>query len=326
MPRDSNPTLRVVAVLDFLAARADESFGLSDLARILQMNKATCHTVLGSLVATGYLLMDPDTKTYRLGPSSVALGSAALAGYPALEPARQAMRRLSDELGVVCMAMVNAANHLVMLGEYGTPGPLRPTLARVGLRTPFVPPLGATLIAWATPPEYEQWLRRADPPLTQRERTVQHDVVASIRARGFAITQVGAGDSLIEEALRSASGDTNQALTASAREATRRARQSPDPYVLIDIDPARSYPVGTVAAPVFGFDGRPVLSLVLEGFRWRLTGEDLWRIGRHLVDAAGELSVEIGGKAPVFQLDGRPAALAARARPPAKRTAARRVG
>jgi DNA-binding IclR family transcriptional regulator len=270
--------------------------------------------------------MDPDAKTYRLGPSSVALGSAGLASYPALDPARDVMRRLSDELGVVCMAMVHAAQHLVMLGEYGRPGPLRPTLARVGLRTPFIPPLGATLIAWASADEYEHWLSRAKPPLRARERAVQHEVVASIRARGFAATQIGAGETLIEEALRSRHGDPHRAVTSVVVEATRQVRSGDEPYVLVDIDPTRTYPVGTIAAPVFGFDGRPVLSLVLEGFRWRLTGDDVWRIGWHLVDAAGELSATIGGKAPTFQRGGRAAGGVRRARPRTGRPAARRVG
>ena len=82
MPRPSNPTARVVAILDFLAARPKRAYGLSELARSLGINKATCLTVLGSLVQAGYLLQDPDRKTYTLGPSSLALGNAASPGSP----------------------------------------------------------------------------------------------------------------------------------------------------------------------------------------------------------------------------------------------------
>src|SRR5437773_1717708 len=142
MPRPSNPTARVVAILDFLAARPERAYGLSELARSLGINKATCLTVLGSLVQSGYLLQDPGSKTYTLGPSSLALGNAALARFPAVGPARAVMQSLSDDLGVVCTVMVRANNNLVVLIEAGTPGPLRATVSRVGLRTPFIPPLG----------------------------------------------------------------------------------------------------------------------------------------------------------------------------------------
>ncbi len=73
----------------------------------------------------GYLLQDPDSKTYTLGPSSLALGNAALARFPAVGPARAVMQSLADDLGVVCTVMVRANNNLVVLTEAGQPGPLR---------------------------------------------------------------------------------------------------------------------------------------------------------------------------------------------------------
>src|SRR6478736_2772884 len=155
LPRESNPTLRVVRILDFLASRPDESFGLSEMARILQMNKATCLTILGGLVETGYLLQDPESKSYSLGPSSIALGHAAAARLPALDPALGVMHDLRDELGLECVAMVKAANHLVLLGPQGPRGLLTPITGRPGFRAPFVPPMGATLMAFAPPSELE---------------------------------------------------------------------------------------------------------------------------------------------------------------------------
>ena len=40
--RGSPPTERVVRILDFLADRADQRFGLSELARRLDLSKPTC--------------------------------------------------------------------------------------------------------------------------------------------------------------------------------------------------------------------------------------------------------------------------------------------
>ena len=307
MPRPSNPTGRVVAILDFLAARPEQAYGLSELSRGLGINKATCLTVLTSLVQAGYLLQDPDSKTYTLGPSSVALGNAALARFPAVGPARAVVRALADELGVVCTVMVRANNNLVVLVEAGMPGPLRATVSRVGLRTPFIPPLGSTFIAWATASEFEAWLARAQPPLRDEERTELRRVVATIRARGFQATQLVPGETVLDEAKLATAPDPERALSDVVTAMTTRIRQQPVPYGLVDIEPNRRYVIGVVAAPVFGADGRPLLALVLEGFRYRVEGQDLRRIGDRLVAAARDLSLRVGGRPPVFQPLGFPA-------------------
>jgi DNA-binding IclR family transcriptional regulator len=301
MPRPSNPTARVVGILDFLAARPERSYGLSELSRTLGMNKATCLTVLAGLVSSGYLLQDPDSKTYSLGPSSLALGNAALARFPAVGPARSVMEALASELGVVCTVMVRANNNLVVLSEAGTPGPLRATVSRVGLRTPFIPPLGAPFIAWATPVEFEQWMARAQPALQETERRAVRRVVATIRARGFQATQLTPGEPVLQEFQRSTGSDPERTLSDLVTAMTRRIRNQSNPYHIIDIEPTERYILGIVAAPVFGEDGRPLLTLGLEGFRWRVDGRELRSIGDRLVAAAREISLAVGGHPPDFQ-------------------------
>jgi len=291
----------VVGILDFLAARPERAYGLSELARSLGINKATCLTVLGGLVQAGYLLQDPDTKTYTLGPSSLALGNAALARFPAVGPARGVTQELADDFGVVCTVMVRANNNLVVLTEAGTPGPLRATVSRVGLRTPFIPPLGATFIAWATPAEFEQWLGRAQPALKESERLELFRVVAAIRARGFHVAQLNRGETVVQEYERSTGADPERTLSDVVTAMAKRIRQQEIPYALVDIEPSERYVVAIVAAPVFGEDGRPLLTLVLEGFRWRVGGDELRRIGERLVAAARRLSLAVGGRPPDFQ-------------------------
>src|SRR5690625_7321263 len=61
--RASPPTARVLAVLEFLAAHPGEQFGLSELARRLQVSKPTCLGIVTTLTRTGYLVRDADAKT-----------------------------------------------------------------------------------------------------------------------------------------------------------------------------------------------------------------------------------------------------------------------
>jgi DNA-binding IclR family transcriptional regulator len=75
--RRSAPVERVVRLLDFLVARRGQRFGLSELARDLDLSKPTCLAILTELVAGGYLVRKPRTVTYGFGPALVAAGRAA---------------------------------------------------------------------------------------------------------------------------------------------------------------------------------------------------------------------------------------------------------
>ena len=77
MARAAPSADRTVALLDFLAAHPDERFGLSDLARRLDINKATAHALTAALTNAGYLLRHPVDKRYSLGPALIAIGNAA---------------------------------------------------------------------------------------------------------------------------------------------------------------------------------------------------------------------------------------------------------
>ena len=53
--RTSPPTERVVAILDFLAQHPHDRFGLSELARRLDLSKPTCLGIVTTLTEAGYL-------------------------------------------------------------------------------------------------------------------------------------------------------------------------------------------------------------------------------------------------------------------------------
>ena len=61
--RASPPTDRVVRILDFLAGRPDERFGVSELARRIGLSKPTCLGIVTSLAEAGYLVRDAADKT-----------------------------------------------------------------------------------------------------------------------------------------------------------------------------------------------------------------------------------------------------------------------
>ncbi len=60
--RSSPPTQRVVAILDFLAKHPQDRFGLSELARRLDLAKPTCLGIVTTLTQSGYLSATRPTR------------------------------------------------------------------------------------------------------------------------------------------------------------------------------------------------------------------------------------------------------------------------
>jgi DNA-binding IclR family transcriptional regulator len=79
--RKSNSVLRAVALLHLLADDPSRAWSLADIARQTDMSYASAHSVAGALEDSGYVRRHPRTRTYTLGPSLIALGSAARRGY-----------------------------------------------------------------------------------------------------------------------------------------------------------------------------------------------------------------------------------------------------
>ena len=63
----SQPTARALAILDLLMANPNQAFGLTEMTRRLNLNKATCHAILTTMSSYGYLVQHPKTRAYRLG-------------------------------------------------------------------------------------------------------------------------------------------------------------------------------------------------------------------------------------------------------------------
>src|SRR5204862_283541 len=100
-PRPAPGAERVVAVLNFLAAHPDESFTLSELARRLDLNKATCHALLTTLTQAALTAVRHRGYSVSLDADArVQLGQALaeLADDSRSQPVRGMLERLLDEL------------------------------------------------------------------------------------------------------------------------------------------------------------------------------------------------------------------------------------
>jgi DNA-binding IclR family transcriptional regulator len=144
--RASPPTSRVVRVLDFMSRHPQGRFGLSDLARRVDLSKPTCLGIVTTLAEAGYVIRDGRDKTYRLGPALITLGHRAQESMRVNPAAREELRRLS-----VCFATTAALSAVVddriTLLELVAPLGTRVGV-EVGQSYPFAPPVGLMFVLW----------------------------------------------------------------------------------------------------------------------------------------------------------------------------------
>lgn len=285
MARPSPQTDRVVALVELLAAHPDQAMTLAELTRRLEVNKSTCHSMLTSLADAGWLFRDPYRKTYRLGPALVGIGTAASSGFPALELARSAMLDLSLELGANCAALGVAGDEVAVLDQVRDLRAAGPGL-RVGSVIPLRPPFGTAAVAWADAAAVERWLSfLPDDASRQRHRAV----LDATRSRGFAVEMSTTPETSLRDAIARIGGDRVEELPTLLTRLAEELAERVD-FLAPALDADRDYIVSTINAPVLDRAGHAVLVLSLNGFRSRMTGAEIDKVGQRLAAATAEVS------------------------------------
>ena len=257
---------RAALVLSLLAARPADDLSLSELARRLDLSKASCHALLASLTATGFVLRHPTRQTFRLGPALIGLGRAAEEGFGAIDFARGQMRELAARLQLECFATAVAGEEIVVLDRARVHAPLSVSV-RVGQRFPLAPPHGTVFLAWSPAEMIDGWL---GPDLTTLQLQRYREALAAVRRRGYAVR-----------------------LTAEPDD-----EAGPDDRVLLELGGTDALRIHFVAAPVFGPDGSVAMALTLIGLPDQLTAGDLPSLAAELCQAAAHVTEAIHGRAP----------------------------
>ena len=287
MPLFSQPTARALAILDLLMANPQQAFGLTEMTRRLNLNKATCHAILTTMAKYGFLVQHPKTKAYRLGPSIIAAGNAAFSQFPVLEYARPELESLENEFDIGFAATGRSKTHVVLLALYASASSLIDHF-QLGLRLPNTAPIGACFTAWSPAKELEAWLQRAhdarggyNEKLDQRLRMS----VISIRARGFEVTLKTKAEAELHANLRRIQNAWNLKDLEDITEQYQNALC--DEYVHLDrIEPRSRYEVSTIVVPVFAYKQLPALCFAAGSFSQPITGSEVESIAQRMRDAA----------------------------------------
>jgi DNA-binding IclR family transcriptional regulator len=283
-------------VLSLLSRHPDASFTLSEICQRLDLNVSTAHSLLNALTAAQFLVRQPTTKRYSLGPELVRIGAAAASRQVMLtERARELMGRLAEATGRQCVASTVLGGDMVIIAKAGKPGPFGVTMD-IGARLPLRPPFGTVFVAWSGEESIRAWLDETipdSPPLMRRCL----DALSAVRSQGYSV-----GMAISDELTEQIWGPST-VTWAATDDATDRQRRHAfeqlilNEYLVAELRADQQYAIGNISAPVFGSDGSVVIALAVPYFNEILPGNLIAEHARLLVAAAGQVTREICGDA-----------------------------
>ena len=292
--RASPPTDRVVRILDFLASRPSERFGVSDLARRIGLSKPTCLGIVTSLAEAGYLVRDPVDKTYRLGPSLITLGHKAQESLRVSPAARDQLRRLSARFDATA-ALSAVVDDRITLLDLVAPAGAEPGV-EVGQSYPFAPPVGLMFVLWDDDAE-RTWLEMQPTLPLRMDMERLSRVTALCRADGYLVERLTPGGrrlySLMAGMPTTLPGELRALLGELVSDIGERV-------YLRDESPGRKrIDISVISAPVFDHYRRQVMVASMHIGK-ALTDNEITVRARAVVETADAVTAHLGGEKPVF--------------------------
>lgn len=182
-------TLKILMLFD------DErpEWGVSEIARVIEMPKSTVHRILISLERHEFLHQDPETRRFRLGLILLELGRRAYEGIELRQIAKPVLDRLAQETDeTILLQVLNQAHDLVVCIERAQQRSGLRLILEVGATAPLH--AGASskaLLAYLTSAEIEDVIAAgltALTPHTITSPTKLRTELAEVRANGYAVS------------------------------------------------------------------------------------------------------------------------------------------
>ena len=282
-------------VLELLSREQQGVSTLSELARRLEMPRATCNTVVLALVERGYVTRTAEGERYVIGPACIGLGQAALAGVSA-SVAQHDIEELAADTGLLAMTTTRSGNEMVATAIATADRP--PALAAaLGERVPLRPPFGAAFMAWGSAADVSWWLDRAVPELETDERERYVSALNAIRVRGFSVTVHTAVQHDLAATLTDLVDSDASDEIVRHRDDLLRAMVHSD-YLCGDLDMAASYHVAQISAPVFDEQRRPLLLVLLIGPADPISADHVLALGERIHIACRHIGAHVGERLP----------------------------
>jgi DNA-binding IclR family transcriptional regulator len=133
----SRNVTRIMAIVDALAAAADEGLRLSDVMRVTGLNKTTAHRLLAGLAANGLADQDAETGRFFVGVRLVALAQAAKRRFRLAALAEPTLVKLARQTQDTVTLLVRSGDEAVCLDCREGAFPIKVLTLHAGDRRPL---------------------------------------------------------------------------------------------------------------------------------------------------------------------------------------------
>jgi DNA-binding IclR family transcriptional regulator len=126
---------RAVQILNVYQS-GEDAYGVSELSRLLDLNKSTVYDILNTLAHHGFVERDEETKKYRLGPALFHLGDLVRRRVNVRDVAHPFILDLADEVGETVILGSFTADDDVLILDSAEPEFDMKISASIGTRVP----------------------------------------------------------------------------------------------------------------------------------------------------------------------------------------------
>lgn len=176
-----------------LFTAANPEWGVTNISRVMQLEKSHVSKILSEFVAQGYLDRDPLSRRYRIGPRAYEFGAGYLNTSSLLRCGDWIVRDLVERTGFYATLNIFVGDSILFASGIRGTGTACASLP-VGTFIPLhATAAGKTAAAHLPREKLEQYLQSGRlVPLTQRSirdpKVLRHEI-DEIRASGYAITR-----------------------------------------------------------------------------------------------------------------------------------------
>jgi DNA-binding IclR family transcriptional regulator len=231
----SAPLRRAAHILDIVAAGQGE-LALQQIADAVSLPVSTTHRLIQSLLAVGYVSLDRQRKTYRVGQRLTRLVHMAMATATLAQIAQPALKRLADRFSQAAF-LTRLVGDELRLASYVLPAKAEHTLVFPGDNFPIhASATGKATFAFQPEDVIE---RRLQKPLEKLQPATKTDLdavraeLADVRDKGYAIidSELDPGVFAVACPLRPAGADVVFAVGLCGMEYVMRERFPLETYV-----------------------------------------------------------------------------------------------
>lgn len=182
---------RAVQVLYLFKNGDRHEYGVSEISRLLNLNKSTTHNILNTLAHYNFLIQNETTRRYRLGPALAELGSLVRSQIDMRATARPFMRRLMEQTGAsILLGILDGAS--ITIVDKDEPLTNVRVAASIGMRISFCAgSFGKAFLAFLPDERVDQLLKNpglitfTPSSITNPDR--YKDSLKQVRVQGYAI-------------------------------------------------------------------------------------------------------------------------------------------